>query len=101
MGKRTDLQTILEILLGSSYVYFQPPATVKMVYPCVRYAYGQGKTLFADNTPYTIRRSYQIIVITRDPDSDIPNKVGELPMCRFDRSFTSDNLHHFVYNLYY
>lgn len=101
MGKRTDLQTILETLLGSSYVYFQPPATVKLIYPCIRYTYSQGKTLFADDTPYTIRRSYQIIVMTRDPDSDIPNKVGKLPMCRFDRSFTSDNLHHFVYNLYY
>lgn len=101
MGKRTDLQIILEGLLGSDYVYFQPPATKTMSYPCIRYTYGSGHTIFADDNPYSFKRSYQVTVITRDPDSATPAKVGALSLCRFDRPFTSDNLHHFVYNLYY
>ena len=101
MGKRTDLHVILKTILGSDYVYFQPPASVKMNYPCIRYTYGSGNTIYADDSPYKFKKSYQVTVIVKDPDSVIPEKIGTLPLCRFDRPFTAENLHHFVYNLYY
>lgn len=101
MGLRTDLQSKLEALLGSRNVYFQPPATVKIQYPCIIYTRHQDRTNHADNVKYQTRKSYQVTVVDKDPDSLIPDKVFHLPLCRFDRHYTADNLNHDVFILYY
>ena len=101
MGKRLDLHALLKILLGSDNVYFQPPSTCKMKYPCIVYTRYYGKTLFANDNPYLIGVGYQVTIIVEDPDSEIPAKVAKLPMCLFNRKFTADNLNHDIYNLYY
>ena len=38
MGTRLELQNKLEELLGSRHVYFQPPESVKMEYPAIKYS---------------------------------------------------------------
>ena len=101
MGKRLKLQTILETILGSENVYFQPPATFKMKYPCIVYERYVGKTIFADNIPYSTDVCYQLTVIDRDPDSIILDKVAKLPKCVLNRHYTADNLNHDIYNLFY
>ena len=101
MGQRLALHQILKSLLGSDYVYFQPPSTVKMNYPCIVYRRSDIDTEFANNDPYNIHKQYQVTVIDPNPDSLIPDKVGKLPKCLFDRHYTADNLNHDVYNLYY
>jgi len=101
MGQRTDLHAILVDILGSKCVYFQPPENLKMKYPCIVYQRVTGDTQFADNIPYIIKKRYQITVIDSNPDSPIPDKVAQLPYCVFDRHFTSGNLNHDVYNLYF
>lgn len=92
---------MLEELLGSSNVYFQPPPSIKLKYPCIVYHKSMENAIFADDRPYNRRNRYKVTVIDRDPDSLIPDKVGELPMCTFDRHYTSDKLNHDVYNLYF
>ena len=101
MDKRLELQMLLETLLGSRQVYFQPPATVQMKYPCIVYHRDYEDTQFAGNNPYRRTKRYQVTVIDRNPDSHIPNKVAELRMCVFDRFYTADNLNHDVYKLYF
>lgn len=101
MGSRLTLDQILRNLLGTTNVYFQPPETIKMSYPCIVYERASGDTKFADDIPYIRHKKYNVTVIDRDPDSEIPDRVATLPMCVFDRHFTSDNLHHDVYVLYY
>lgn len=101
MSRRTDLQVILETLIGSTNVYFQPPETIKMVYPCIVYEHYSGRTFFADNKPYTHSKCYQITVIDKNPDSVILDAVVMLPMCMFNRHFAVDNLNHDIYILYY
>lgn len=98
---RTDLQTILEALVGSSNVYFQPPETLQMSYPCIVYGRYIAKTQFADDMPYVYTKRYQVTVIDQDPDSLIPDKVASLPMCIHNRSFAVSNLNHDVFNLYF
>lgn len=83
------------------HVYFDPPEGFKMSYPCIVYKRSRIDTDFADNNPYALRKRYEITVIDKDPDSSIPDKVAMLPMCRFDREFTYDNLHHDVFTLVY
>jgi hypothetical protein len=101
MGQRLDLQAILEALLGSGNVYFQPPASVQMAYPCIVYERYIAKTEFADDIPYTYDECYQVTVIDRDPDSLVQRKVAGLPKCRKNRFFVANNLNHDVFNLYY
>jgi hypothetical protein len=101
MAPRSDLQTLLVQLLGTDAVYFQPPPSVKLTYPCIIYRRDSAKTEFADNNPYKHMKRYQITVIDRNPDSDIPAKIALLPKCRFDRFFTTENLNHDVYNIFF
>lgn len=101
MRTRFDLQEELENIMGNDHVYFQPPETVKMIYPCIVYEKRRVDFLHADNRPYKKDTAYQITVIDRNPDSDIPGRIEELPQIQWVNHFTHDNLHHFVYQLYY
>lgn len=99
--KREDLGSILREILGSSNVYFQPPSNIRMNYPCIIYEYSSADTQFADDKPYIFMKRYTITVIDTNPDSDIPDKVAQLLRCVSDRNFNSDNMHHWVFNLYF
>lgn len=82
-------------------VYFQPPESQKLRYPCIKYSRNSGKTKFANDKPYTHRISYTVTVIDANPDSKLPGKVAMLPMCTFDRHYTANNFNHDVFTLYY
>lgn len=101
MSQRLDLQAILVERLGSDNVYFQPPPTVQMQYPCIVYNRDSSSTDFADNQPYRSKKRYQVTVIDYDPDSEIPDRVESLPLCSFNRFFTTDQLNHTVFNLFF
>ena len=102
MGRsRTELHEVLKDLLGSDNVYFQPPPNIQMAYPCIVYQRDSSQTVFADDNPYSYTQRYQVMVIDRDPDSDIPAKLAALPMCLFVRFYTADNLNHDVFNLFF
>jgi hypothetical protein len=101
MGQRLDLQALLEELLGSSNVYFQPPGNVTMAYPCIVYRRDNAVAQFADNSPYRNAKRYEVTIIDRNPDSEIPDKVASLPLCGFLRFFVKNNLNHDVYKLFF
>lgn len=101
MGLRLNLQAILENTLGSRNVYFQPPATMVLKYPCIVYTLNNIDTRSANDKSYLISKQYRVTIIDPNPDSDIPNRVIQLPTCSFIRHFTADNLNHDVYNIYY
>ena len=127
MWRRLRLQTILEDLLTTVsdnltfenaglpweyaempwegydklVVYFQPPETIKLTYPCIIYSRDSANTIYANNKPYCNTWRYQLMVIDKDPDSVIPKILATLPMCRFNRHYTKNNLNHDVFNIYY
>jgi hypothetical protein len=101
MPSRIELQTLLETLLESRNVYFQPPASVKMSYPAIVYGLESVESTFADDGVYLSQKKYSITVIDENPDSLIPGKIAMLPSCRFNRHYESDNLNHDVYILCY
>lgn len=99
MAPRLSLQAIL---LGFvSNVYFQPPPSVALTYPCIVYKRDDRKTVHADNQPYGHNVRYMVTVIDSDPDSAIPDMVAGLPTAQFERAFQAENLNHDVYNLYF
>lgn len=101
MASRLELQTLLGSIQGVKKVYFQPPESVKMVYPCIVYGLSKIDPTFADNVPYKHDIGYTLTIIDKDPTSKIPFIVKDLPKCKFDRTFTSDNLNHWVFTLFY
>ena len=101
MGNRLDLQAMLEELLGSRNVYFQPPSSVKMQYPAIVYSRSGINNNHADDSVYRQSLEYEVIVIDRDPDSEIVMKVSQLSCCSFDRHYTADKLNHDVFTLIY
>lgn len=101
MASRLELQTKLEELFGSRNVYYQPPESVKMEYPAIRYSKSNIKSTFANDAAYSLLRRYEIIVIDGKPDNEVIDKLLGLPYCSFDRHYKSDNLNHDVLTLYY
>jgi hypothetical protein len=104
MGTRRDFQTLLESLGDLSNpvsVYFQPPPEIQMSYPAIVYNRDYLVNQFADNIPYAGTNRYQVTLIDADPDSPLNTKLKALPMTRFVRHFTSANLNHDIYNVYF
>lgn len=101
MDQRLKLQELLEGVLGTRNVYFQPPANVQMNYPAIVYQRDALDSKFAGNRPYSLTKRYEVTIIDRDPDSSIPDRVAALPLSSFSRHFVVDNLNHDVYTLYF
>lgn len=57
--------------------------------------------MHADNAPYTVDKRYLVTVIDYDPDSPIPDKIEWLPKASFQRAFTTDQLNHYIFNLFF
>ena len=101
MASRLNLQTKLEELLGSRNVYYQPPESLKMEYPAIRYSKSRMESRYADDIKYSNLTSYEVIVIDRNPDNGVIQKILELPYSSFERHYVSDNLNHDIINLYF
>lgn len=101
MADRVDLQSLLEELLDSRNVYYQPPETTKMQYPAVRYSKKNITNTYANNSKYSMRDCYELMVISKLPDNPIIKKLLMLPYCRYDRHYIADNLNHDVLTIYY
>lgn len=101
MGTRLELQSKLEELLGCKHVYYQPPESVKMEYPAIRYSKKSIDVDHADDTAYLKNKSYELIVISRKPDEPVIEKLLDLPYCSFNTSYKADNLYHDSLTLYF
>ena len=101
MATRLELQSKLEELLGFKHVYYQPPETIKMEYPAIKYSKSNIQTRSADDRTYSKMTRYEIIVIDRKPDNPVIDELLKLQYCSYDRSYKADNLNHDVLILYY
>lgn len=101
MATRMELQTLLEEILRSDHVYYQPPESIKMSYPAIVYSRYDIDNQNANNHPYVLTNAYEITVIDKDPDSEVVPKIAALSGCQFDRNYKADNLNHDVFTLYF
>lgn len=98
---RTELQDLLEEILGSSNVYFQPPENLKLRYPCIVYSRNTFSSVFANNDSYLRRTRYSITLIDKNPDSQFVEPIADIPYCAHTRNYIADNLNHDVFDLYW
>ena len=101
MRHRLEFHEILCKLLGTRHVYFQPPENVRMEYPAIKYSRNDIENTFAENSVYKQDHEYEVVVIDKDPDSEIVTAVSKLPMCRFVQHYEADGLNHDVFTIYY
>ena len=100
MKTRVELQAKLEEILGSRNVYYQPPPSVKMDYPAIRYSKNDIEGRYANDKIYSKLTRYEIIVIDKRPDNSVIDKLLELRYCSYDRHYVADNLNHDVFAIY-
>lgn len=107
---RLELQAFLENFMGNAKaqlgddyqnVYFDPPESRMMNYPCIVYSLSDIRTRHANNKSYGKYNQYQMIYITEDPDDAKIQEIEDFQLCSFDRHYTSDNLHHFAYTIFF
>ena len=102
MNRRLDLHEKLKNIIGNDNVYFQPPASVQLSYPCVIYSIGSGDAKHADGMVYSYINNYDLLFIFKKPNIEIIEQVlGVLPMCRMTRAYVADNLNHYAFSVYY
>lgn len=101
MSRRPEFHKLLVDFLGSSHVYFQPPETVKLSYPCIIYNLDNFDVKQANNKLYLGKDCYAVTLISKDPDWDKVRELLEWQYCSFNRHFTVDNLNHWTYEIYY
>lgn len=108
MASRQNLHRKLKELFPNIKVYYQPPA--KLEYPCLLYDLNDIDTKKANNKTYIKDRRYSLTYISLNPDpitivngeeSLVEDVLLELPNCSFDRHYEKDNLHHYVFSLFY
>jgi len=100
MANRLDLQKALAAALGSKNVYFQPPESVKLQYPCIVYEEIRGNTIRANDKMYLYRKAYTVLVIDKNPDSVIPDRIREFHLCDSGNPYKADNLNHWPFTIY-
>ena len=101
MASRLELQSLLEELLGSRNVYYQPPESTKMQYDAIKYSRVGIRTEHANNSTYFGMNRYELIVISKKPNNPVITKLLSLSYCSYERYYKADNLHHDVLTLYY
>lgn len=63
MKTRADLSKELHALIDN--VYFQPPESVKLKYPCIIYSLERPDVDYADDDLYSQFNHYNLILITQ------------------------------------
>ena len=99
--RRIELQELLESVLGSGNVYFQPPEDRRLNYPCIVYQRDNASVDHADDIPYRYAQRSQVTLIDRNPDSDVLDGLTLLPCSSFNRHFETSGLNHDVFSIYY
>lgn len=101
MASRLNLHQMLGSIPGVTKVYFQPPESIKLAYPCIIYERNRGRSFQANDDLYNYVKSYTLTVIDKNPDSLIPDELEKLRYCTMDRYYEADNLNHWIFTIYY
>ena len=88
-------------ILGSRYVYFQPPESIKMTYPAIVYERSDIPNRFANDNVYLQAIKYKVTIVDRDPDSEIVTRMSKFKTARFDKHYVIDGLNHDTFTIYY
>ena len=84
---------------GDRHTYFNPPPSVQMRYPAIKYSLSNVASMYANNGAYILAPTYEVILIDEDPDTQYLKPILMIPQCRFNRFYIADNLNHWVFTI--
>lgn len=95
---RRDLHT--QLLDFAKNVYYQPPQSVKLTYPCIVYSRSRMAGEYANNQMYIEYVGYKLVYITKDAEDSVPLKILRgIDYCTLDSDYESDNLYHTAFTV--
>lgn len=106
MNDRLELDEVLAGIIGITesdgdrHIYLNPPPSVRMRYPAIIYSLNNIDPNYANDGPYRLKPSYQVILIDEDIDTEYLVPILQIPYCRFNRFYIADNLNHWVFTIY-
>ena len=100
MNNQLKLHNLL-LSIGGPNVYYQTPSNLALKYPCIKYTIDKIDTKHANDVVYKQDTRYLVTVMCKDPDCELVEQISQLPKCRYDRHYISDNIHHTTFELYY
>lgn len=81
-------------------VYYQPPASKTLQYPCIVYSREDVDSNYANDKVYFSRQNWQLKCISPDSEWDVPKKLLEdIEYISFDRTYPADDLYHTIFTL--
>lgn len=99
--KRIKFHNKLKEVLGNNNVYYNPPTSTSIKYPCIIYSLKDIRSNYSNNKIYLFDHLYQVLLIGIKPHDDTKDKILEkIPYSIFDRSYIQDNLYHYAYTIY-
>ena len=102
MGTTRSLQDELKTILGSNNVYFRPPSSIRMKYPCFVVDRAGASQYTADNRNYIWKKKYTVTYISNESDPDmVDTMLNHFEECKYDRPFVNDDLYHDVFTLFW
>lgn len=101
MRDRLGIHKKLVEMLGTKNVYYQPPESLALKYPCIVYSLDNLDISRADDMPYRAQKAYKVTLIHNDSENEIFDKILFAENSRFETSYKADNLYHFVFTIFY
>lgn len=83
-------------------MYFQPPESIKLKFPCIIYHKTGTHRVYSDNMLYLKKQKYQLTVVDEDPDSVIADDIVDaFEYCYITNYYNKDGLNHTTLTLNY
>lgn len=102
MASTKNREELHQLLLSfCPNVYYQPPESVKLKFPCIVYSMEALSPQYADNLPYLLHQPFSMRYITRDADDELVFQLAQLPKCKHGKPYAKENLYHHPYTIYY
>lgn len=98
-GTRLGLHDALKAIVPN--VYYNPPETVKMKYPCIIYSLDDDSVRYASDSRYSSMNRYKVTLIGAPVDSSYRDILLSMQYCTFDREYIVNNLYHDIFTIFY
>lgn len=93
---RLTLHHKLVDILGSENVYYNPPESQKLNFPCIVYNLSYIEQIHADNIKYIDYTTYKITVVSKNPDHPAIRSILDIPMTKFSTNYVKNGFYHCV-----
>lgn len=106
LNDRLELDEVLAGIIGITesdgdrHTYLDPPPSVRMRYPAIKYSLNNIDSKFANDRAYKFAPSYEVILIDTDADTQYLEPILGIPHCRFNRFYIAEGLYHWVFTIY-